>query len=215
MISSLYSNSFLGLLTRNPLLFLLLFPGLLMAITVHEFSHAFVADKLGDPTPRYQGRVTLDPRAHLDPIGVVAMLLTNFGWGKPVMYDPYNLQKPIRDTALIAMAGPISNIIVATLISFSVHFIAMPNLIAEGLVYIMMMNVTLALFNLIPIHPLDGGKVILSLLPKATAYEYEEVMRRYGLLILIFLILPTVNGVAPVSLLISPAIRFVAKLLLF
>ena len=104
----------LYLLFSNPLAFFILFPGLLLSITIHEFAHAWVADKLGDPTPRHQGRVTLDPRAHLDPWGTVALLLTRFGWGKPVQFDPYNLKHPLRDTAIVALAGPISNLIVAT-----------------------------------------------------------------------------------------------------
>src|SRR3989338_7102351 len=84
---------------------------LLSAITIHEFSHAWVADRLGDPTPRLMGRVTLNPLAHLDPIGTIALLLIGFGWGKPVPFDPFNLENPRRDSALIALAGPASNLI--------------------------------------------------------------------------------------------------------
>ena len=95
----------LELLSSNPLAFIVIFAGLLISVTIHEFAHAITADKLGDPTPRFQGRVTLDPRSHLDPLGVIMILLTRFGWGRPVEFDPYNLKDPKRDSAIIAEIG--------------------------------------------------------------------------------------------------------------
>jgi Zn-dependent protease len=204
----------LDLLFSNPLAFFILFPGLLLSITIHEFAHAWTADKLGDPTPRYQGRVTLDPRAHLDPLGTLAMLLTRFGWGRPVEFDPYNLKNPIRDTALIAIAGPISNMIVASVLALILRANLIPiDWLAVGVFQILIMNVVLAIFNLVPVYPLDGSKVLLSLLPKETAYEYDAVMRRYGMIILILMIFPWAGGASPVSQLISPVISFVVSLL--
>ncbi|HQM15709.1 MAG TPA: site-2 protease family protein, partial [Candidatus Woesebacteria bacterium] len=105
----------INLFLSYPLLFLVIFPGLLLTITIHEWAHCWTADRLGDPTPRVKGRLTLDPRAHLDAWGVVAMLFTRFGWGKPAPYDPYNLKNPIRDTALIAASGSLINLLVAAL----------------------------------------------------------------------------------------------------
>lgn len=98
----------LNTLLQNPIVFIMSAIGLVIAVTVHEFCHAFVADYLGDPTPRVQGRVTLNPLAHLDPFGTLALLFIGFGWGKPVEFDPYNLKHKTRDTALIALAGPVS-----------------------------------------------------------------------------------------------------------
>ena len=110
-------SSLLSLLFTDPLSFAVIAVGLVISITIHEFAHAFIADKLGDPTPRYQGRVTLDPRAHLDPFGTIAILLVGFGWGKAVQFDPFNLKNPVKDTALIALAGPVSNILLALALS--------------------------------------------------------------------------------------------------
>ncbi len=204
----------ISLFLTNPLLFFIIFPGLLAAIVIHEFAHAWVADKLGDPTPRYQDRVTLDPRAHLEPLGTAMILFTRFGWGKPVQFDPYNLKEPLRDTALIGLAGPASNIIFAFLLSLAVHYLSLPDFVVFSLVQIMMINVMLAVFNLVPVHPLDGSKIILPFLPKETAIEYEEVMRKYGMYILLFLILP-ISGTSAVSRLISPVIDVVVNLLLW
>lgn len=203
----------LSLLTSNPILFVIIAIGIILALTIHEFAHAWVADKLGDPTPRYQGRVTLNPLAHLDPIGTIAIFIAGFGWGKPVPFDPYNLKEPTRDGALIAFAGPLSNLLLATGLAILIQVGILPAVLIAAATIIMQINVMLALFNLIPIYPLDGSKVLMAILPKDTAYEYESFMERYGLFVLLFMILPW-NGTSPVSQLISPAIDFVMKILL-
>jgi Zn-dependent protease len=206
----------LGLLFSSPLMFVLLAGALLISITIHEFAHAWVADRLGDPTPRYQGRVSLDPRAHLDPLGTISLLLVGFGWGKPVPFDPYNLRDPERDGALIALAGPASNLIFALIISI-VFGLANAGgtpadislLLIQTVVFI---NVMLAIFNLVPVYPLDGSKIALALLPKNLALEYEAFMQRYGALLLIALIVPWSGSQSPISRLIMPAIESIVSL---
>jgi Zn-dependent protease len=203
------------LLFSNPITFFIIFPGLLASITIHEFAHAWTADKLGDPTPRYQGRVTLDPRAHLDPLGVIAMLLTRFGWGRPVEFDPYNLKNPVRDTAIIALAGPASNMIVAGILALVLNLGLVENaFVMISLANIIFINVVLAIFNLVPVYPLDGSKIMLAVLPRQTAVEYDQFMHRYGLFILLALIFPWAGGVSPVSQLILPVINLVVSFLL-
>lgn len=205
----------LDLLFSSPLLFFIFFPGLLIAITIHEFAHAWMADRLGDPTPRVQGRLTLNPLAHLDPLGTLAILLTRFGWGRPVEFDPYNLKNPTRDAALIAIAGPISNLFQALAIAGLVRVVEINDpLILTGLLQVMFINIALAVFNLIPVAPLDGEKILYALLPKHTAYEYREFMQRYGIIVLILLIFPIFGGVSPVGRLISPIISLIAGVLL-
>lgn len=180
-----------------------------MSITIHEFAHCWITDKLGDPTPRVRGRLTLDPRAHLDPLGTVMILFTRFGWGKPAPFDPYNLKNPVRDTALIAAAGPISNLTVALILSLLLNLGLFPALWLQVAIFqIMAINIMLAIFNLVPVYPLDGNKILSALLPRQTAIEYEEIMHRYGTFILILLILPF-NGVSPVARLLSPIINMV------
>jgi Zn-dependent protease len=202
------------LLSTNPLAFIVIFIGLLISITIHEFAHAFTADKLGDPTPRFQGRVTLDPRSHLDPLGVVMILLTRFGWGKPVEFDPYNLKEPKRDAALIAIAGPVSNLVIAFVLSVVLKMDIIPLAwIAAGLFQVLIINVVLAIFNLVPVHPLDGSKILMSFLPVEQAIEYENFMRRYGMFVLIALIIPW-NGISPIHSLIWPLISFVVDFLI-
>jgi len=205
----------IDLLLSNPLAFLIIFPGLLLSITIHEFAHAWTADKLGDPTPRHQGRVTLNPLAHLDPLGTLAMFLTRFGWGKPVEFDPYNLKNPMRDTAIIAIAGPISNILVAVVLSLIIRADVIPTMwLSIGLLQILFINVSLAIFNLVPVYPLDGSKILLAILPRQAALEYEDVMHKYGLFLLLLLIFPWAGGSSPISQLISPIITMIASLLI-
>jgi Zn-dependent protease len=170
---------------------------LIIAITIHEFAHAFMADRLGDPTPRASGRLTLNPLAHLDPIGTLMLFIARFGWGKPVPIDTYNLKNPRRDEILISLAGPASNIILAIIFTILFKFFAM-NLFLS----IIIINLSLAIFNLLPFYPLDGSHIFPDLFPKGT-----------GQLILIFMILPIFNGSSLIFYFISPIINFCLKLL--
>lgn len=198
----------LGELFNNPFAFLIWLISLVVAITIHEFSHAFAADRLGDPTPRVQGRLTLNPLAHLDLMGTIMLLIARFGWGKPVQFDPFNLRHPRRDAAIISLAGPASNLVLALFLSF---------LIRNQLTYLLLqpvivMNVILAIFNLVPIHPLDGFKIVGGILPKEYARQWYE-LEPYGMIFLLILIFP-VFGTSPISNLISPIINVILSLLL-
>jgi len=185
----------------------------ILALTVHEFAHAYIADKLGDPTPRSYGRLTLNPLAHLDPLGTLAIIFIGFGWAKPVPFDVYNLRNPRRDSMLIALAGPISNLLLAVLASFLLRFL--PSSIFSYLLgYLVIGNVSLAIFNLIPVFPLDGEKILGGLLSPDLYREYANIMAQYGTIILVLMLLPIAGGNSPISLLISPAISFVTHLLL-
>jgi Zn-dependent protease len=203
----------LGNLFASPLNFLIWALALVIAITIHEFAHAWSADKLGDPTPRSQGRLTLNPLAHLDPLGTLALLLVRFGWGKPVQFDPYNLRHPQRDSALISLAGPASNLILATALSLAIHFLPLPALLAGIFSVIITLNIILAVFNLVPVYPLDGEKIVAGLLPPRLAAEYQAVMRQYGTIILILMLFP-IGGISPIAALISPVLDFLGRLLL-
>lgn len=209
---SCYNPFMIETLITNPTLFFVWILSLLVAITVHEAAHAYSAEYLGDPTPRLQGRTTLNPLAHLDFFGTIMLLLFRFGWGKPVQFDPYNLQNPRRDTALISIAGPASNMVLATIASLVVRFL-LPAYFAPLLYPFIFLNIALAIFNLVPVHPLDGGKILIGILPRDLAYEWQSIMNRYGTIILILLIFP-LNGVSPVISLITPIVNFILNLLL-
>lgn len=199
-------------LFTNPLVFLVWIAALLIAITIHEFSHALVADKLGDPTPRLQGRLTLNPIAHLDPLGTIMLLLVRFGWGKPVEFDPFNLKNPRRDAALISMAGPISNFILAFILSILVRFIIFSPLLINLLLPVILLNIMLGVFNLIPVNPLDGFKIVGGLLSEEQAKEWYT-LERYGLLFLLLLIIPIGQG-SLLSSILNPAVNFIVYLFL-
>ena len=185
---------------------------LIIAVTIHEFSHAFIADKLGDPTASLEGRISLNPLKHLDPIGTLMLLVFRFGWGKPVPFDPFNLRHPKRDSALIALAGPASNLILATLLAVSLKFLALP-LLTLLFIPIIIININLAIFNFLPIPPLDGSKILYGILPLSWAEEFNSFMKDYGILLLILLILP-IGGTSLVINLILPVISFLTNLLI-
>ena len=196
------------LLFSSPLSFVLISVGLLLAITIHEFAHAWVANKLGDPTAELMGRVTLNPLAHLDPVGTIALLLIGFGWGKPVPFDPFNLENPRKDSAMIALAGPVSNIILLIILTPIYRMTGLS--VLEPIMYI---NLVLALFNLIPVYPLDGFKIVGGLLPEDQSEEWQS-LQRYGMYFLIFMILPIFNGASLVSYLLTPLLDNILGFLL-
>lgn len=199
-------------LFTNPLAFALGAIAITIAITVHEFAHAKAADELGDPTPRMQGRVTLNPRAHLDLWGTLFIFLVGFGWGRPVQFDPFNLDHPRRDAAIISFAGPLSNFLmagVASLIMYGTTWtgIDLPLILNLFLMVFIRMNILLGVFNLIPIHPLDGFKIVGGLLSEHQAREWYQ-LEKFGFLFLIMLIIPFGENGALLSTIISPVLNF-------
>ncbi len=197
--------------------------GFAMAIIIHEVAHGYVADKLGDPTSRLMGRLTLNPIPHIDIFGTIIIPLTLFllrspfifGWAKPVPIDPYNLQHPKKDTALISLAGPAVNLIAALILSIFLRvLLAMfPNGSFFTLFYyLIQFNIILAVFNLIPIHPLDGGKILAGILPTRQSHEFDAFMSRFGTILLFFLIFPIFGGSSIISPIISPVINLLLRL---
>jgi len=183
----------------------------LFAITIHEASHGWAALKMGDPTAYHMGRITLNPIRHIDPVGTILLPLIlivmgapPFGWAKPVPVNPLNLKDPRRDNLLISAAGPLSNLGVAFLAYLGIKLIkTVPAAGAGSLnilsaVYLILyltvvINVILALFNLLPIPPLDGSGVLMGLLSEESAEKYEQI-RPYGFLILVLLIMTGIVG---------------------
>lgn len=209
----------LNYLFTNPLLFFIWVAALLAAITVHEFAHAWTANRLGDPTARLAGRITLNPLAHLDPLGTLMLLLFRFGWGKPVPFDPFNLRHPRRDAAIISFAGPAADLILAFFLSIIIRlgYLFLGHqaylLLTTILTPFITLAIILAIFNLIPIHPLDGGKILIGLLPERLAYQWDEFLGKWGFVIILFLIFPFF-GFSVVSLIILPIINLILSLLL-
>ena len=189
--------------TSNPAsIFLLVLAFLLiigLVISVHEASHAYFANRLGDPTARLLGRMTLNPAAHVDPIGTIIVPLVLFifggfifGWAKPTPINPLNFAHPRRDSAIVAFAGPASNFTLAIL--FSIIFRVFP---IDILLIIISINLILGIFNLIPIPPLDGYKVLLGIVPKEIALRLA-VLERYGPIILIVFLLFFIRVFSPI-----------------
>lgn len=205
-------------LFTNPLGFLIWIIALLVAITVHEFAHAWSAERLGDPTAKLAGRVTLNPIAHLDPIGTLMLIIARIGWGKPVPVDPFNFRHPRRDMAITSFAGPAADLILAGILSIILrvaYFALGPGASLLQIIFspIIILAVILAIFNLIPVHPLDGSSVLIGLLPQNLAEDYERFSRQYGILILLFLIFPFF-GAPLISQIIFPIVNLILSLLI-
>ncbi|OGK15902.1 hypothetical protein A2690_04500 [Candidatus Roizmanbacteria bacterium RIFCSPHIGHO2_01_FULL_39_12b] len=186
---------------------------LVITVSIHEFAHAWAADKLGDPTPSLAGRLTLNPAAHLDPIGSIMFLLIGFGWGKPVPFDPYNLRDPKRDAAIISLAGPASNLALAAAAALILRFGVDGGIIAGILETTIHLNVVLAVFNLLPVAPLDGFKIVGGLLSDEQAREWYS-LERYGIIFLIFLLVPFTGGRSMLEIFVVPIIQNITNILI-
>lgn len=160
---------------------------LIIAITVHEYSHALIAYKLGDPTAKIYGRLSLNPLKHIDPLGLLALFIFRIGWGKPVPVDTYNFKNPKRDEILVSIVGPASNFLLAILTSLVLNTVSLSSFLAFLLSSFIQLNIFLAVFNLLPIWPLDGSKIILNLLPLESSLNWQESMEKYGYLLIIIL----------------------------
>jgi Zn-dependent protease len=180
---------------------------LVIGTTFHEFMHAFVADQLGDHRPRAMGRVSLNPAAHLDPMGTLFFLIAGFGWGRPVMVNPAALRLRPFGMAYVAVAGPLTNLVVATIIAAVFRAADLAGLLGDpsdfarqALGLVVLFNVVLGLFNLLPIPPLDGYNLVMPFLPPRTQYTVQRYAP-YGVLVLLVLVLlPSfVGGVSPLS----------------
>ena len=149
-------------------------PSILIASTVHEYAHAWVATKLGDLTAKVNGRLTLNPLSHIDPIGAISMLIFRFGWSKPVPINEYNFEKRERDTALVSLAGPLSNVLLLLLTALINYLVKPTGLFVTFVMTFAMINTVLAVFNLLPIPPLDGHKIVRAFLPKQIRYYWKS-----------------------------------------
>ena len=213
------NNMILLELLSNPLLAILYLGILVITISIHEYAHARVADELGDPTAQIAGRLTINPMAHLDPWGSLAFLFFGFGWGKPVPFDPYNLKNPRRDSAYISLAGPMSNFLLAILLSILIYLFKATSseslypVLAPILAIAIQLNLVLGIFNLLPFGPLDGFKIVGGFLPEDQAREWYS-MERYGIFFLMFMIMPFVGNRSMLDLFLRPVVGFFVGLLI-
>lgn len=201
--------------------FFYLVVALLFCLTVHEAAHAWVAYKLGDPTAKALGRVSLNPLRHLDLIGTLMIFLVQFGWGKPVPYDERNLKHPRRDAALIAIAGPLSNLITALIIALFLKYNSfnLPVLVSGSLAAIYSLSIVLFLFNLLPIAPLDGSKVIGVLIPRKYDDQYAQFLDKGPFMLVMLIIfdrlIATIINLSPLSVVIGYGYDLVTTLIFF
>ncbi len=171
---------------------------ILMSLTVHEFAHAWMAFKKGDRTAEDLGRLTLNPLAHIDWIGILPLLLLGFGWAKPVPFNPYNLKNPRVDAVHIALAGPGANLILAVLAAVAFRGLSMAGVMAADsllpmfLILLVIINLFLLLFNIIPVHPLDGSKLLDALLSKPQHRHIRDAVAKYGPQALLILVLVSI-----------------------
>ncbi|MBI5059493.1 site-2 protease family protein [candidate division KSB1 bacterium] len=199
--------------------FLYFIPGFILGLTLHEFSHALAATRLGDPTARSAGRLTLNPLAHLDLLGSVMLLVVGFGWAKPVPVDLNYFRSPRRDMAIVAFAGPLSNLVLAVLLGAALRATGfLTGDLAETAVriavYGVWINIILAVFNMIPVPPLDGSRILRGIIPIEWQAGYST-FERFGPLVLFgLMLLASLTGVSIFGRVITPVARPIANWIL-
>ena len=200
-------------------------PGVIIAITFHEFAHAWTAYKLGDNTPMYQGRLNLNPLSHIDPIGLVMLIVAHFGWGKPVQINPNNFNGKYSlsaSEAIVSVAGPLANFIVAILFAIIyallIKFMGLQFMMSTGgliVEYIIILNIGLGVFNLIPIPPLDGSKILMHFLPYNAKVWFESKQYIFYIVFLLLFVTGIAgNIVAPVNYFLYEQLMNLVELLI-
>jgi Zn-dependent protease len=189
-----------GSLNDEVLSIIITIPAILIAFTFHEYAHAIVADKLGDKTPRFQGRLTLNPISHIDPIGFILILFLHFGWAKPVQTNPSAFKNYYKDDLKVSIAGPLANLIIGFIFAFvsAILYKVFPSndlgaLLCQMAEMVSVLNCTFFLLNLIPIPGFDGFHILRDLFPKAF-YSISDSLYRYQLIIFIVLAMPIMGG---------------------
>lgn len=214
----------------NIIITLLTLPGVILAMSFHEFAHAFAADRLGDSTPRNQGRLTLDPLKHIDPVGIFLLIFAHIGWGKPVQINTNNFSKVSREKGevIVSLAGPLANFILAFVLMIIFYLIAvcMPgtgilastaginvmSIVVTMIYYGIIVNIGLGVFNLIPIPPLDGSKIFLKVLPYKTQNWIDEHMQMIQIIFLLLFITNILSYItAPIIQLIVSGLESIVR----
>ncbi len=191
-------------------------PGIIIGLAFHEFAHAFVADRLGDNTPRLQGRVTVNPISHIDPIGMIALLFVGFGWGVPVEINPGNFKKPRRDELLVSLSGVVMNLILAIIFTLILKvylmFVGynageMGIVVGDIIFYIIYINLILMVFNLLPIPPLDGFNILTELFNLKKYSWWYEIYDKGFIILMIFIVFGFTSKI------LTPTIEFLWSIL--
>lgn len=197
--------------------YVIIAPPILLALAFHEFAHGWVADRLGDPTARNAGRLTMNPLAHLDVMGTIMLFIAHIGWAKPVPINPYNLHNPRRDTIWVSLAGPGANILMAAAFGLLIRAfdeggplqaMTLPQPAVLLLVYGVIINISLAIFNLIPIPPLDGSRILGGLLPVSLEQEYRKLDHFGPMLVLVLVMGGYLLNIPILWWIIVPFIKF-------
>lgn len=206
----------------DPQTFIINLVVIILSITLHEFGHAISADRLGDDTPRRQGRITLWPDKHFDMLGFIMILFTTLfgfglGWGKPVQVDSRHFRNPRRDMLIVAICGPVMNLLLAIVAGLILRFVLpghpewIVSISGQFAFSFLLINLSLMFFNLIPIHPLDGGKILSSLLPYDQSVRFDRFMWQWGPMILL---LTCFTGGSILGSILSPAVMSSVRLLI-
>lgn len=186
---------------------------IIAAITIHEFSHAWMAYRLGDPTAKNEGRLTLNPLVHIDPLGLIMLFIARFGWGKPTPYNPHNLRDPRLGSLLIALAGPASNLLLSIGLAFVAKRLGFASGLGSFLAYGVFINLGLTVFNLVPIHPLDGTKIAEYFIPVRYRDSFERYVRNGPFILLAIILIENVTGIGLLSPIILGTVEKLALLI--